>query len=117
MVLADLHELTVVMRAHAIDVHNGWETENRDWRYESLIFRPAIGAESPLWTPDGVMVGLDQLPLTPLLRAHLSDWAGRAEDPYADHDEAELDSEGRGLFAAVREAYDGTPLEVVWDYD
>ena len=83
----------------------------------TLLFRPEIGAESPLWTPDGVMVWLHQLPLTPALEARLTDWAYRSEDPYADHDEAALDREGRELFAEVTEAFEGTPFQAVWDYD
>jgi hypothetical protein len=38
---------------------------------------PEVGAESPLWTDDGVMVDLDQLPISAELQSALELWADR----------------------------------------
>ncbi len=45
---------------------------------EQLTIRPEVGAESPLWTADGEMVPLADLPLDPLFREELQHWAASA---------------------------------------
>ncbi len=79
---------------------------------ERLMMRPEVGAESPLWTVSGDMVGLDGLPLDPALRARLQAWA----DVAWEQDDPVLYAEGQALLREVaRQLADA--YEVVWDDD
>jgi hypothetical protein len=74
-----------------------------------LVMRPELGAESPIWDEQGVMVWLDSLPLPPELQHRLTKWA---EVGWEGDDDA-VNAEGRRLYAEVVHAL--APTDVVWD--
>ena len=76
-----------------------------------LVMRAEIGAESPFWDEDGVMVWLDSLPLPANLQDALTRWADKGWEG----DDDAIAGEGRRLYAEVVERLAGT--EVVWDND
>ena len=75
-----------------------------------LLFRPEMGAESPLWEPTGSMVGLATLGLSDALAAECEAWARDA----ADDDTPELVRKGFELFNRLRVLLDPR-YNVTWD--
>jgi hypothetical protein len=75
-----------------------------------LVFRPGIGAESPIWDNAGAMVWLDQLPLPVPLQAHLAAWAFSATTV---DDDNGLSGEARRLYRQV-ESYLGDHYQIRW---
>ncbi|MCW2541949.1 MAG: hypothetical protein JWN95_3674 [Frankiales bacterium] len=79
---------------------------------EVLIFRPEIGAESPLWDSTGSMVCLDSVGIPRALQEHLRSWAFNAT---MGDDESGLSNEGMRLLRQV-EFYTSTAYSLRWDW-
>jgi hypothetical protein len=73
---------------------------------DRLHFRSEVGADSPLWTEDGAMVDLDDLPIPRDLQEDLQTWA---EVAWRD-DSVGIETRGRALLAALRESLDDIEL-------
>lgn len=75
-----------------------------------LLFRPEVGAESPLWEPSGSMVWLHTLGVPPSLVAECEAWAREA----ADDDTPELTRKGVELFNRLGELL-GNRYRIAWE--